>query len=229
MKKNLTIIAMLVLFGIFYSCEKDNLDYAPDASFSGEIRDLETGELVQQDILEGAKIYFIELGWNNPPVQSMVFKNDGTFQNNLMFSGDYKIIMNKGNYIPQDTIRYQMKKGANTHTFEVIPYIRITDTDIKFRDGKIVAKFKMQQTTSEPVKAISLFAHPDISVGYRIQTASVTYELNTIAEDVEYEIVMDINNYNKISTGNSYYFRIGALSGASEAKYNYAPAVNVDL
>ena len=62
MKKNLTIIAMLVLFGIFSSCEKDNLDYAPDASFSGEIRDLETGELVQQDILEGAKIYFIELG-----------------------------------------------------------------------------------------------------------------------------------------------------------------------
>lgn len=229
MKKNLTIIALLAFLGIFSSCEKDNLDYAPNASFSGEIRDLETGELVQQDILEGSKIYFIEQGWDNPPVQAMVFKNDGTFQNNLMFSGDYKIIMNKGNYIPLDTIRHQLKKGSNTHTFEVIPYIRITDTDIKFRDGKVIAKFKMQQTTGNPVKAISLFAHPDISVGYRIQTANVTYEINAVAEDTEYEISMDISKYDKISRGNSYYFRIGALSSAAEAKYNYAPAMNVDL
>lgn len=229
MKKNLIIAIAFIFLGIFSSCEKDNLDIAPNATFSGEIRDLETGELVQQDILEGSKIYFIELGWDNAPVQSMVFKNDGTFRNDLMFSGDYKIIMNKGNFIPQDTIRYQMKKGANTHTFEVLPYIRITDTDIKFRDGKIIAKFKMQQMTSDVIKAISLFVHPDISVGYRIQTASVTYQLNTNAEDAEYEIVMDISNYSKISRGNSYYFRIGALSNAPEAKYNYAPPVNVDL
>lgn len=220
---------ILTLAGLFFSCDKDNLDYAPNASFYGEIRDLETGELVQQDILDGSKIYYIELGWNNPPVQSTVFKNDGTFRNDLMFMGDYKIIMNKGNYIPQDTIRYSMNKKENFLAFEVIPYIRITDTDIKFRDGKIVAKFRMQQTTTNPIKSISLFAHPDISVGHRIQKANVTYNLNTTAKDGEYEIIMDISNSEEIKRGNSYYFRIGALSSASEAKYNYAPAINVDL
>ncbi len=220
---------MLIVLGLFSSCEKDNLNYAPNASFSGEIRDLETGELLPQDILEGSKIYFIELGWNNPPVQSMVFKNDGTFRNDLMFAGDYKIILNKGNYVPLDTLLYQMKPGANTQLFEVVPYVRIKDADIKFRDGKVIAKFKMQQNSNNPIKAISLFAHPDISVGYRIQTASVTYELNTNAQDSEYEITMDISNYSQIKTGNSYYFRIGALSSAAEAKYNYSPAINVDL
>ncbi|WP_104384656.1 DUF3823 domain-containing protein [Sphingobacterium sp. HMA12] len=229
MKTNLIIMGMLIVLGLFSSCEKDNLDYAPNASFSGEIRDLETGELLPQDILEGSKIYFIELGWNNPPVQSMVFKNDGTFRNDLMFAGDYKIILNKGNYVPLDTLLYQMKPGANTQLFEVVPYVRIKDADIKFRDGKVIAKFKMQQNSNNPIKAISLFAHPDISVGYRIQTASVTYELNTNAQDSEYEITMDISNYSQIKTGNSYYFRIGALSSAAEAKYNYSPAINVDL
>jgi len=222
-------MGMLIVLGLFSSCEKDNLNYAPNASFSGEIRDLETGELLPQDILEGSKIYFIELGWNNPPVQSMVFKNDGTFRNDLMFAGDYKIILNKGNYVPLDTLLYQMKPGANTQLFEVVPYVRIKDADIKFRDGKVIAKFKMQQNSNNPIKAISLFAHPDISVGYRIQTASVTYELNTNAQDSEYEITMDISNYSQIKTGNSYYFRIGALSSAAEAKYNYSPAINVDL
>jgi len=41
-----------------------------------------------------------------------------------MFAGDYKIILNKGNYIPQDTIDFRINKGKNYKVFEVsIPVV----------------------------------------------------------------------------------------------------------
>ena len=93
MKATFYLLTIIFFSICFVACEKDNLDIAPNATFGGEIRDMETGELVEQEIIRGSQIYFIELGWDNPPVQAMAVKNDGTFQNNLMFAGDYKIII----------------------------------------------------------------------------------------------------------------------------------------
>ena len=44
--------------------------------------DIETGELVEQDIIDGAQIEFIEHGFENPETQYMVIKNNGTYRNN---------------------------------------------------------------------------------------------------------------------------------------------------
>lgn len=88
MKRNLFISGIvLAAIMLITSCEKDNFD-GPDATFSGEIRDKKTGELIPQEISDGSRIYYIEQGWENPSVQNMVIKKDGTFNNSLMFSGN---------------------------------------------------------------------------------------------------------------------------------------------
>mgnify|MGYP003199778560 CR=1 FL=1 len=207
MKATFYLLTIIFFSICFVACEKDNLDIAPNATFGGEIRDMETGELVEQEIIRGSQIYFIELGWDNPPVQAMAVKNDGTFQNNLMFAGDYKIILNKGNYIPQDTIDFRINKG-----------------------NKVVAKFSLQQYTVDPVKTIALFAHTESHVSSNIQTAKVSSEINTAVSPLtEYELSMDLSQTTGIEREHSYFFRIGALSSTSEAKYNYSPAVEIDL
>ena len=192
MKATFYLLTIIFFSICFVACEKDNLDIAPNATFGGEIRDMETGELVEQEIIRGSQIYFIALGWDNPPVQAMAVKNDGTFQNNLMFAGDYKIILNKGN--------------------------------------KVVAKFSLQQYTVDPVKTIALFAHTESHVSSNIQTAKVSSEINTAVSPLtEYELSMDLSQTTGIEREHSYFFRIGALSSTSEAKYNYSPAVEIDL
>ena len=75
---------------ILHSCELDNYD-GPDATLSGRIIDKETGELVEQDIIRGTQIEFIEHGYDNPLTQYMVIKNDGTYANKMMFANDYTI------------------------------------------------------------------------------------------------------------------------------------------
>ena len=65
-------IAMSAL--ILHSCELDNYD-GSDATF-GRIIDKETGELVEQDIIRGTQIEFIEHGMTTMLTQYMVIKNE---------------------------------------------------------------------------------------------------------------------------------------------------------
>ena len=62
MKKLLFLLCVVVAGSMFYSCEKDNLE-GPDAIFAGELSDRKPGELIQQEISAGSRVYFIEQGW----------------------------------------------------------------------------------------------------------------------------------------------------------------------
>ena len=56
MKKLLFLLCVVVAGSMFYSCEKDNLE-GPNAIFAGELRDRKTGELIQQEISDGSRVY----------------------------------------------------------------------------------------------------------------------------------------------------------------------------
>ena len=189
MKKLLFLLCVVVAGSMFYSCEKDNLE-GPDAIFAGELRDRKTGELIQQEISDGSRVYFIEQGWgDNPPVQNMVVKKDGTFYNGMIFSGDYKIILNRGNYVPLDTLDMKIKPGKNYQVFEVNPYLRIIEPEISVIGRKVVAKFKLEQVTSNEVYRISLFAHSHIDVSNKLNIVNRTEELNRSITDGDFRTV----------------------------------------
>lgn len=231
MKKILFICLILWLTYSFSSCEKDNMD-GPDATFSGELRDKKTGELIPQEISDGSRVYFIEMGWGDtPPVQNMLIKKDGTFSNSMIFSGDYKIIMNRGNYVPLDTIDFKIKKGKNFQVFEVNPYLRILEPEVYLNGRTVVAKFKMEQVTSNKVYRISLFAHSHIDVSNKLNIVNKTLNVDRQISDGEsFELSVNLDDYSSVlKSGQSYYFRIGAQSHGNETKYNYAASVKIDI
>jgi hypothetical protein len=214
----------------FHSCEKDNLD-GPDAVFSGELRDRKTGELIPQEVSSGSRVYYIELGWDNPPVQNFVMKSDGTFNNSMMFSGNYKVIMDKGNYVPLDTLDIKINKGGNSHVFEVNPYLRILEPEITKSERIITARFKLEQVSSNNVYRISLFAHSHIEVSNSLNFVNRTEELNrSITDGEQFVLSINLDDYSStLLTGKSYYFRIGAQSHGNETKYNYAASIKIAI
>lgn len=231
MKKHLLLLVVAGVTSIFHSCEKDNLE-GPDAIFAGELRDRKTGELIPQEVSDGSRVYFIEQGWgDNPPVQNMVIKKDGTFYNGMIFSGDYKIIMNRGNYVPLDTLDMKIKPGKNYQVFEVNPYLRIIEPEIFISERKVVAKFKLEQVTSNEVYRISLFAHSHIDVSHKLNIVNRTEELNrSITDGESFELAINLDEYTStLMPGKSYYFRIGAQSHGNETKYNYSASVKLDI
>ena len=231
MKKLIYTLIVAVMGGMFTSCEKDNLD-GPDAVFAGELRDKKTGELILQEVSDGSRVYFIEQGWgDNPPVQNMVVKKDGTFYNGMIFSGNYQVIMNRGNYVPLDTLDMKIKPGKNYQVFEVNPYLRIIEPEIFVSERKVIARFKLEQVTSNQVYRISLFAHSHIDVSNKLNIVNRTEELNrSITDGESFELSINLDNYTStLVAGKSYYFRIGAQSQGNETKYNYAASVKLDL
>lgn len=232
MKKYITLYFVASLIFSFYSCEKDNMD-GPNATFAGELRDKKTGELIPQESSDGSRIYYIELGWDNPPVQNVIVKSDGTFKNSMMFSGNYQVILDKGNYAALDTMEIKIKPGNNYKVFEVTPHLRILEQSItKTPDGFVKAKFKLEQVTSPKVSRIGLFAHSHIDVSGKLNDVNniVTLDRHINKNGEEFELTIDLKaNSSKLVPGKSYYFRIGAQSHANESKYNYGKSVKIDI
>ena len=231
-KRLATLLLVLPLAMTLASCSLDNFD-GPDASIEGAFYDDETGELVQQEIINGTKIRYEENGWDNPEQQTMVVRNDGTYRNTKMFSGSYDFYFQECNFIPPvRLIGHEIKKGKNRLDFKVQPYIRIRGAVISKEGNKIVAKFHVQPTVKGyQVESIGLFAHSDEAVGAELSSVKILNGVNATINGMEsYTLEIDLDtNRNKLEAGQSYWFRVGAKIKTAGARYNYAKAVKITV
>ncbi len=229
MKKVFLIIPFL--FIAFVSCELDNYD-APNAKIFGKIIDIDTGEPIPQEILEGSRIDYIELGYESSTTQQLRFKTDGSYRNDLMFSGRYHIQARRGNFfiLPPDTI---VVKGETEYNIETRPYIRVKDVNYSIVGSNVEASFKIEQLTNTPVKSIALFADQNPNVSYSLRQRATILDINMMvdAEDI-FTIKMKIAPFKDIVAKGKpkFYFRVGALaSGVPEAKYNYSIPESLEI
>jgi len=226
------ILSLIILISLIVSsCELDNYD-APDAKFFGAIIDKETGDTIPQDLIDGSKIDYIELGYKNPQIQQLRFHVDGTFRNDLMFSGDYKIIPTRGNFFSPDTLNVYINKGENKIDFLVTPYCTIKNEDVRFElkdyKGKLwlLAYFKVIQHTTENIKELMLAIDENPNVGLRINTKYFKRPFKKMT-DPDKELLLYIS-LEGLKEGTKYYIRIGALADIPEARYNWCKAIRVD-
>lgn len=229
MKSVFYYIGLIGLAFFFNACELDNYD-GPDAALSGGIYDSETKELIPQDIYQGSQIEYVEHGFDNPEIQYMIFKNDGTYQNKLMFANTYTIQPVRGNFVLVEAQDVEVK-GDMKLDFYALPYIRIQQVKVERIGDKVVATFHLQQTVDNRIARIGLFAHPEPHLGANLYQVATIRELGGNADEKAlYTLEIDLEaNRSYLKDGESYYFRVGALIDAPEAKYNYAPLVRLTL
>lgn len=230
MKRNIEkmVIVLLSLFAVS-ACdllEIDNYE-GPNATIEGKILDQETGELVEQDIIDGAQIEFVEHGFDNPETQFMVIKNNGTYQNKVMFAGTYTMRLLRGNFVSVKEQEVTVK-GNTVHDFKVQPYIRIKNATIQKNGSKVVATFSLSKTVEQEVAEIALFAHREPNVGEPLKEFVVKERVNNQNLDQTFTLEMDMADKN-LKANSQYYFRVGAKINIGGAKFNYAPAIRIAL
>jgi hypothetical protein len=217
----------------------DNYE-APNAQVRGSILDAVTRTLVETDIQNGSALRVYELGWPTEAAQTWVIKQDGTYQNDLIFAAHYKVEFINGNFYPFTVNDVEFKKGQNTQDFEVTPYIRVKNPSITKEGNTIKATFSLEAGKPEvKVAAINLFAFTDIYVGNIVKFAtsggSQTFSPAATIDGTVYTLTIDLSNTtnaNLFKYNRNYYFRIGALasvSGVGTVRYNYAPLVVIPL
>lgn len=226
---SIRFIAMAAITALaFTSCELDNYE-GPNASISGEVRDIETGDLIEQDISSGSTIIYVEHGYENPEEQRMIFKVNGEYTNKLMFSGVYDFYFNESNFVrPEKLTDYQIKSGDNKLDFKVLPYIRVSEVSIQKVNDKVVAKFKITPTVDNQVREVGLFGHTDYIVGAQFahDRAVVGVHQSFKGETREYTLELGESQFKK---GKEYHFRVGAIIDVPNSKYNYAPSVKATI
>lgn len=228
MKKINHYIAILFIVFALNACKLDNYE-APNATLYGSIIDKETNELVEQDIINGTKIVIIESGFDNPQEQFLVVKNDGTYRNTMIFANKYTVQPKRGNFVEIEAQELEIK-GETKLDFKVLPYIRIKDVNI-FKNGtKIKATFNLQQTGFDNVQKVGLYVDPEPTVGELKRIVAKELPIGaTVNASQSFTIEIDLESNPILKTGQTYFFRIGALISVPEAKFNYAKPIKLTL
>ncbi len=215
----------IIIFSIFQSCELDNYE-GPNAALYGTFLDAETNEPVGMDIINGPQIQYIEHGYDPPQNQYMVIKTDGTYRNDLMFSGTYTIETINTNFVPVESFELEVK-GETKHDFVVQPFIRIKDVSIQKSGNKIVANFKIHPSVEAKVRVIGLFGHPNSSVGTQLRTLANSIAIRDWVEPgTEFSLELDIP---ADLAGEKLFFRVGSKIDLDPTRWNYAPPVLIEL
>lgn len=222
MKKLINICLSLILIVFVSSCgELDDLDNykQPDAKLFGSIVDQETGELIPQELITGSVIEYTELGFENPQIQQLRFHTEGTYRNNLMFSGEYEIEAVRGNFFAPEKESITIK-GDTEYVFNALPYIRIKDVTIVNTGRKVEASFRIEQVAGENVKSLSMVADENPNVGKALKVTSTGRSINALVDpNTVYKLGLRLR---KFEVGKEYFFRVGALIDRPEAKHNYS-------
>ncbi|WP_166444643.1 DUF3823 domain-containing protein [Dyadobacter bucti] len=226
---NIRFFLLLIIAGIMSSCEVDNYE-PPSAELHGSFIDQDTKEPVPSAIVNGTLIQLIEQGWveNQTNItQTLVVRNDGSYQNSMVFPGKYKIAVVNGNFQPIAPIELTEINGSTKLDFTVRPYLRVKDAAIAKNGSKVTATFKVEKTAADSLVNIGLFSHPNMSVSANVSVVSATQPVATATTAAKvHTLEIDLSNANFIA-GRTYHFRIGALSSAPGAGYNYGPTIAI--
>lgn len=231
MKTIRSISFILLAIAVMTSCELDNYDY-PQGSIHGALLDQETGDTVQSDIFDGARLALIEINeeYENPQKQYFVIKPDGSYRNDMVFNGLYAVpSIEDGNFHPTDSTSVTID-GDTQFDLEVLPYIRITDVSITLEGMDLTATFKLEQTVSDTINVTfaNVFAHTEPTVGKTHRMDDEEIFVGAAADPNQvYTITWDLGRSRSIDEGVAYFFRVGALIDVPGARYNYAPAVRL--
>jgi len=241
MKKIVNLLLLSLALFTFGACDLFELDNyeAPNASFRGGIRDAATGELVETDIQNGSAIrayeYFTSETTPSTSALTWVIKQNGEFQNDMVFAANYKIEFINGNFFPFTVEKLEIKKGDNQHDFEVTPYIRLKNVNIQQSGRKITATFSLEAGREEvKLQSVRLYAFTDMYVGEQVKFAITDEDAyqtfspaKTISSGETFTLTIDADKYPlNFQYSRNYYFRVGALasvSGVGTVRYNYAP------
>ncbi|MCQ2183870.1 MAG: DUF3823 domain-containing protein [Bacteroidales bacterium] len=225
----LAVMSVLVLS----ACTGDNYKQ-PDSSIFGCVRDIDTGELIPQDIniSTGSRLHIIELGYADESIRQLNFKSDGTYCDKNLFAGRYSLSTPKSvNFVPIDTMYIDIK-GPTEVNIETRPYLRVFLNEITYerKTGLLKATFKLEAGdplySSVDSYAIFFWPHKDVSEGMT-KLKSPVKDGGYVDPTKTYVTTLNVSAVAKNQPGD-YWCVLGA-KGPKDATYNYSERVLVNI
>jgi len=158
------ICNIIVIFVLLSGCGDIDNYKAPDSTFYGRII-TEGGNTVQQRVQSstGLKFALYETERENSIPQYFFAKPDGTFENSMLFEGEYRVKLGQTNFYPVDDLVTRIS-GKTAHNFTVIPFCEIQNVAASHISGrKVLVKFTVTRTKDQDCKIINYGVYGHIS------------------------------------------------------------------
>lgn len=241
MKKIFFILSTMCLMFGFTACETDNFD-APSATIQGQIKDQNGNPLQTEQGSGNTRIKMEELSWaNGDPEVAIIptylnMHQDGSYINNKIFNGEYRMTPIDGPFYPYDTAGEVVQiKGTVTKDFTVTPYLDVTwvSEPSVTADNKITCSvtFKRNEKAGEKIPDLSnakLFIATTQYVGNNNKDDQVNGGTVNVANNQEGTTLTFTSNTVKY-TGTTYYVRVGVCCNIGDKKYNYTTIKTVTV
>ena len=209
----------MVIGLLFTSCEQDNY-VLPRGGIKGSVLDA-NNKTVQTEQPGGIKIRMTEEKYGKGVTPNDFWcKADGTFENDFVFEGKYKVIPVEGAFFPVDSVEVDIN-GVTNVDFKVVPFLTI-DGSVTVNNGNVIVTYKLSRTQvgGKITQAETLISsYPTVS--NIINEKSITHDLSAI-NDVDVLKNQYTDTITGLTSGNTYYVRIAAIATNSYNKYNYS-------
>lgn len=212
------------------ACELDNYS-GPEAFFTGQIVDKKTKETIQTRQPNGIQIRLIQDGYDNPVPYDFWAKNDGTFRNTKLFAGTYEVTVKDGPFHGEVTKTITLKNGVETtETFEVEPYVRISDVNISVSAGTITGTYKlsMGDGTTEILHS-RLICHVSPILHKNTDNLKSSSRNNLTGKTAAEVAAMSFSDQITGLSPGSYYVRVAAESRNVLGRNNYSKIKKVEV
>ena len=224
--KKITVVLLVLFLG--QACETDNYD-APDMTLEGKVVDRTTGENIQTRQPNGIKIRLVEEGYQNPQPYDFWAKPDGTFKNTKLFPAKYSVTVLEGAFEDASVtpVAVDLRQDQSI-TFEVEPFVRLTNVHISASGGTITATYKIERTTSTRALVRSmLLCHESVILHESTIGVKKSTENNLSAMDDSQITSTAFTDQISGLTSGTYYARVAVLAANSLNRYNYSPIVKL--
>ena len=217
----------------FYSCEYDNYD-EPSAKFSGRIIDSTTGENFIMTS-QGLEIRMWETSWSTTPSpRSINVKDDGTFNNNKLFAGTYKVLPVNGAFWPvKDTLTVELK-NQTVQDFTVTPYLKLRIVDHKLEGTRLTISAKIEAPVSEGLQRV-IDIQPFVAITRFVGSANISEYSDRNKIDINKNFTDGVGDETytmtipDLKSGRTFYVRIGARVDDSYKKHNYSDIIEIKV
>ncbi|GGM93559.1 hypothetical protein GCM10010967_28400 [Dyadobacter beijingensis] len=230
-----SILYILLIPVLLCACKIDDVD-APDSTFEGKLVDAGGNGIQLEQGASSARLKMEELSWSNAPLPLFLnLKQDGSFINNKLFAGNYRVTPVEGPFYPvaEKTVDIQ---GSTKLDFTVIPYLNVNwvGEPALNADKKLSVSFKFQSNPApeglnkpNPLD-YQLFISTNQYVGNNNwdNTAVGAVVPVTAAREGE-NITITSSVPMKYST--TYYVRVGVRVNDTYKKYNYTTIKTVQV
>ncbi|WP_164849934.1 DUF3823 domain-containing protein [Mucilaginibacter limnophilus] len=241
MKKLIYAGLALALFAVT-SCSKDYDNYPePEETLTGSVVDSETGEGIQTEAGgNGTRIRLDELSYSDNPTPYYFYSmQDGTFNNNKIFKGHYRVSV-EGPFVPllqtdaSGNVTVDNRKeldinGTTNVQFEVEPFLNVEwvgEPVYNAADSTVTVQARFTRGTSNPnfqqnITDVYLYVNflPYVGNNYRVDRLSTQVSYSGDTAPVGETITLTSSN--KLDQHRDYYLRVGARISYGQNWYNY--------